>query len=72
MKFWGILLTFVLCLTGGCVNPCEDLAERRCEQVGVNTDTCTSIREEASEASISMRRECSRAMKMGETLSKNR
>ena len=56
MRTLRIVWMVAMGLAGGCMNPCEDLAERRCEQVGPETESCSSIREEASGASLTMRR----------------
>lgn len=56
----------------GCVNPCEDLADRRCERLGESSKACEDLRAEATNASLEMRSECHTALQMAGTLSKNR
>ena len=66
-----IMIGTLFCLSG-CVNPCQELAELRCERVGIHSQSCTDILLEAEGATMDEMSQCSNALKMGDTLSKNR
>ena len=69
MRAFVLLLLLGL---GGCVNPCQELAELRCERVGSHSEGCAQIKAEAESASVDEMSQCASALKMGDTLSKNR
>ena len=70
MQVLIVILSFLGLL--GCVNPCQELAELRCERVGSHSESCAQILREAEAATIDEMSQCSNAIKMGDTLSKNR
>ena len=70
MRIFVTLVVFSSLL--GCVNPCQELAELRCERVGLHSKSCADILLEAEEATMDEMSQCSNALKMGDTLSKNR
>ena len=68
------IYAFLLLVLGfsGCVNPCQELAELRCDRVGSHSESCAQIKVEAESASVDEMSQCANALKMGDTLSKNR
>ena len=68
----AFVLMVLLMGLGGCVNPCQELAELRCERVGSHSEGCAQIKAEAESATVGEMSQCANALKMGDTLSKNR
>ena len=66
----GLLLG--LLFLSGCANPCEDFAERVCERSGSHSEKCLKVLEQAATATTAERNQCGKALKMSDTLSKNR
>lgn len=63
---WGLLSL------SGCANPCEDFAERVCERSGSHSEKCLKVLEQAANATTVEKNQCGKALKMSDTLSKNR
>jgi len=70
LGFWVLFLVMIGAM--GCANPCDDFAERVCERSGTHSEVCLKVQEQAANATTVEKNQCGRALKMGDTLSKNR
>ena len=65
----AVILLGVLWL-GGCVGPCEELANQACDHAGADSETCAWIQERADRATRNDKRACAVAVELVESLAK--
>lgn len=68
----GFGLWLLTAALAGCGSPCEDLAAAACERAGTDSDHCKKMRAQAESPSVDEQRSCRRALRLVDTLSKNK
>lgn len=61
-----------LALLSACSSPCEKLAEVGCERAGADSEHCEKLRTQADRAEVDEQRACQRALRLVDSLGKNR